>query len=97
MHTQLGRIFKPKSCFKSTLTRHISFVSKTQPYKAHITNNGSVVTLWKVKIRKKIGFFCTKRRLQALRSFSVAPKGCTQCVPKPDMHSMEKIELYLEC
>ena len=41
-----------------------------------------------------MGFFCTKLRL---RPFSAVPMGCTQRVPKPDMHSMEGMELYLWC
>ena len=39
---------------------------------------------------QKYGFFCTKLRLPP---FSAASMGCTQRVPKPDMHGMERLEL----
>ena len=41
-----------------------------------------------------MGFNCTKLRL---RPFSAASMRCTERVPKPEMHSMERLELYLWC
>ena len=46
------------------------------------------------KKSENMGFFCTKLRL---RPFSAASVGCTERVPKPDMHRMERSEFYLGC
>ena len=44
------------------------------------------------KKSENMGFFCTTLRL---RPFSTALMECTQRAPKPDMHSTERLELYI--
>ena len=73
---------------KPLVTKHISFVNKTHLCKAQITTSRSLVTGGFGKQSENMGFFGTKPRLRPFSAF-------IQRVPKPDIHSMEGIELYL--
>ena len=56
------------------------------------------MVLWsQVALARKLRnmmFFSTKLRL---RPCSAAQMGCTERVPKHDMHGMERFEIYLGC
>ena len=48
--------------------------------------------LYNENMKENMGFLHTKSRL---RPFSATPLGCKELVPKFDMQSMERFELYL--